>query len=189
MYNRRMVRRWLPGVVGVLIGAILLAAGYWKFPVTPFSVPVKLISGETAVISGTLPSNAWVGSQADLQVMFQFTSPVKGNKAQIRAEIVMPYVTTVPGGQLTLNTDPAETTRLAWEITPNEKGDLDGTLWINCAVDGGEMQAVLARRFQLHALAFLGISAPWIRRIGLGFLILGTFYLAAFAGRQSRARK
>jgi hypothetical protein len=183
-----MNKRWLPGLAALILAGIALVTGYWKFPGIPFSVPVKLSSGETALVSGSVPVTAWQGENTELKMTFQFTSPVPAGKTQLQAKIVMPDVTINPAGQLSLILDPSEAMVLKWTMVPQKTGDLEGTLWVSSAVGGGTLQAVLARRFQIHAVSVLGISATWIRRIGLGFLFLGVFYLSAFANRSKRAK-
>lgn len=188
MYNLRMLKKWLPGLAAILMGAVLLVAGNWKFPSSTFSVPVVLTSGEPALVTGSLPSRGWSGEPADLTMRFQFTSPIQENQAQIRAEVVMPDAAITPQGQTSLLMDPSEPVNLRWQITPNRKGDLEGTLWVNSSTNGVEPQAVLAKRFQIHSMMILGISAAWIRRIGWGLLIIGIFYVIAFSSRRSRSK-
>lgn len=183
-----MIKKRLPGLAAVLIGAIILAVGSWKFPSAPFSVPVVLTTGEPALVTGYLPSKAWLGDPVNLTMTFQFTSTIAKNKAQVRAEVVMPDTTITPTGQISLLMDPSQPVNIRWQITPERKGDLDGTLWVNSSTSDGEPQAVLAKRFQIQSISILDISAAWIRRIGLGFLTIGVFLMIAFTSRLSKSR-
>lgn len=175
-------------MLSILLSVIILVAAKWKFSPQLFSVPVSLNTGETALITGSLPDRAWLGNPVDLTMKFQFTTRIEANQAQIRAEIVIPDVGVSPNGQITLRVDPAQPVSLSWEIKPERVGYIDGTLWVNSSTTGGAPQAVLAKRFQIQAIAILGISAVWMGRIGWGFLVIGVFYLIAFSARQSRSK-
>ena len=180
MYNRRM-KKWVWTVVLlVALGAACLVTGFWKFQQSSFVVPVKLSTGEAATIEGKVPSTAWAGEDAVLTIRLVFNSPPPEKKGRLRAEIVLPSAEVTPPGQVSFAFDSASPVELSWRIKPLSAGKLEGTIWVNASLDGSFPQAVLARSFQLDSRTVMGVSALWIRRIGLGFFLAALFLAAAF---------
>jgi hypothetical protein len=180
MYNRRM-KKWAWAVfILVALGAACLVTGFWKFQQYSFVVPVKLSTGEAATIEGKVPSTAWAGENAAVTIRMVFSSPQHAKSGRLNSEIVLPSTEVTPPGQISLAFDPASPVELSWSIKPLSAGKLDGTIWVNASLDGSIPQAVLARSFQIDSRTLLGVSALWIRRIGLGFFLAALFLAAAF---------
>lgn len=168
-------------------GLVCLAIGFWKFASIPFEVPVVLPSGEQATISGDVPSSAWAGDNSALSIKFKFEAPVQSAEAHLSADIEMADAEISPKGVISLTFNPENNLDLTWQIKPLIPRTLKGTLWIYASPDNTPLQAILARSIQIKAVNFLGVTAVWYRRLGLGFLLVGIFMVIAFTKRGSKS--
>ncbi len=188
-YNRGMNKRFITGIVLAGIGAICLVIGFWPFKQVPFSVPVKLSSGQQAVISGSLPARAWVGEEFTLNLSFKLDSPADTSSGHLRAAVDLSHAKLSPQGDVSLTFDPAGPVKLAWKVTPESAGTLRGTLWVYAGVNELPITALLARDFQVSAITFLGVTARWYRWAAIGFIAAGVFFILAFSRLSAGSKR
>ena len=186
MYNRRMNKRILSGIILATLGLICLGVGMWPFKLVSFEVPVTLGSGQTAIVSGRLPATAWVEDPFKIDLTFKLTSKVEGTEGHLRTAVEIHNAGVLPSGEVSLAFDPAAEVNLSWKATPLTSGNLKGTLWVYAGLSSQSEQAVLARDLKINSVDFLGVSAAWYRRIGIGFLAGGLFLILAFSTSSRR---